>query len=66
MKMWKLSHTGVCDCAERQIAMYHLMACGDAFKCTWTDLAIPTNAGVNCAKHWKGLSNSSAIIRDVS
>ena len=52
MKMWKLSHTDVCDCGERQ-TMYHLMACVDAPNCTWTDLATPTLAGVNCAKHWE-------------
>ena len=33
--------------------MYHLMTCGDAPNCTWTDLAFPTLAGVNCAKHWE-------------
>ena len=52
IKMWKLSHTDVCDCGERQI-MSHLMTCGDAPNCTWTDLAFPTLAGVNCAKHWE-------------
>ena len=52
MKMWKLSHTDVCDCGERQ-TMSHLMTCGDAPNCTWTDLAFPTLAGVNCAKHWE-------------
>ena len=52
MKMGKLSHTDVCDCGERQ-TMYHLMACVDAANCTWTDLAMPTLAGVNCAKHWE-------------
>ena len=36
--MWKLSHTDVCDCGERQ-TMSHLMTCGDAPNCTWTDLA---------------------------
>ena len=25
--------------------MYHLMTCGDAHSCTWTDLAMPTLAG---------------------
>ncbi len=49
MKMWKLSHTDVCDCGERQ-TMYHLITCGDAPNCTWTDLAFPTLADVNCAK----------------
>ena len=29
MKMWKLSHTDVCECGERQ-TMSHLMTCGDA------------------------------------
>ena len=43
-----LSHTDVCDCGERQ-TMSHLMTCGDAPNCTWTDLAMPTLAGVNCA-----------------
>ena len=33
--------------------MSHLMTCGDAPNCTWTDLAIPTLAGVNCATHWE-------------
>ena len=37
MKMWKLSHTDVCDCGERQ-TMFHLMTCVDAPNCTWTDL----------------------------
>ena len=54
MKMWKVSHTDVCDCAERQ-TMSHLMTCGDAPNCTWTDLACPALAGVNCAKHWEEL-----------
>ena len=31
----------------------HLMSCDNAPNCTWTDLAIPTLAGVNCAKHWE-------------
>ena len=52
MKMWKLTHTDVCDCGERQ-TMYHLMTCVDAPNCTWADLAIPTLAGVNCAKYWE-------------
>ena len=52
MKMWRLSHTDVCDCGERQ-TMSHLMTCVDAPNCTWADLAVPTLAGVNCAKHWE-------------
>ena len=52
MKMWKLSHTDVRDCGERQ-TMSHLMTCVDAPNCTWTDLAIPTLADVTCAKHWE-------------
>ena len=52
MKTSKLSHTDVCDCGERQ-TMYHLMTCVDAPNSTWVDLAIPTLAGVNCAKHWE-------------
>ena len=52
MKMWKLSHTDVCDCGERQ-TMSHLMTCDHAPNCTWTGLAFPTLAGVNCAKHWE-------------
>ena len=52
MKIWRLSHTDVCDCGERQ-TMSHLMTCVDAPNCTWADLAIPTLAGVNCAKHWE-------------
>ena len=43
MKMWQLSHTDVCDCGERQ-TMSHLMICGDAPNCTWTELAMPTLA----------------------
>ena len=50
MKMQKLSHTDVCDSGERQ-TMCHLMTCGDAPGRTWTDSAIPTLGGVNCAKH---------------
>ena len=42
----------LCDCGERQ-TMCHLMACVDAPSCTWTALAMPTLAGVNCAKHWE-------------
>ena len=41
MKMWRLSHTDVCDCGESQ-TMSHLMICVDAPNCTWTDLAMPT------------------------
>ena len=41
-----------CDCGERQ-NMSHFMTCGDAPTCTWTHLAIPTPAGVNCAKYWE-------------
>ena len=57
MKIWKLSHRDdfffiVCDCGKRQ-TMSHLMTCGDAPNYTWTDLAFPTLAGVNCAKHWE-------------
>ena len=52
MKMRKLSHTDVCDCGERE-TMSHLMTCGDVPNCTWTDLAFPTLAGANCAKHWE-------------
>ena len=44
--------------------MPHVMTCGDDSNCTWTDLAIPTIARVNCANTGKGISNSSAIIRD--
>ena len=51
-KMWKLSHTEVCACGKRQ-TMSHPMTCVDAHNCTWTDLAMPTLAGVNCAKHWE-------------
>ena len=36
-----------------QCAMSHLMKCVDAPNCTWTDLAMPTIAGVNCAKQWE-------------
>ena len=28
-KMWKLSHTDICDCGESQ-TMSHIMTCGDA------------------------------------
>ena len=31
--------------------MSNLMTFGDASNCTWTDLAMPTVGGVNCAKH---------------
>ena len=40
------------DCGEGR-TMSHLMTCVDAPNCTWTDLAMPTLAGVNCAKHWE-------------
>ena len=33
--------------------MSNLMTCGDAPNCMWTDLAMPTLAGVNCANHWE-------------
>ena len=39
--------------------MSHLMTCGDSPNCTWTELAIPTLAGVNCATPWRNLSNSN-------
>ena len=52
VKMWKLSHTDVCDCGERQ-TMSQLMTCVDAPNSTWADLAIPTLACVKCAKHWE-------------
>ena len=42
----------ISDCGERQ-TMSHLMTCVDAPNCTWIDLAMPTLAGVNCAKHWE-------------
>ena len=32
--------------------MYHIMTCDDGPNCSWKGLAIPTPAGVNCAKHW--------------
>ena len=41
MKMWKLCHTDVFECGERQ-TMSHLTTCGDAPNSTWEDLAIPT------------------------
>ena len=41
----------LCDCGERNTT-YHLMPCGDALNYPWTDLVMPTVAGVNCAKHW--------------
>ena len=50
MKMSKLSYTDVCDCGERQ-NMPHLMTCGDAPNRVRAALAIPTLAGVKCAKH---------------
>ena len=52
IKMWKLSNTNECDCGERQ-TMSHLMTCVETPNCTWTDLAMPTLAGVNCAKQWE-------------
>ena len=39
--------------------MSHLMTCGDDPNCTWTDLAFPTLAGVNYAKHWEGYRSDS-------
>ena len=54
MKRWKLSHTDVCDCGERQ-TMSHLMICVDAPNCTWTDLAMPTLAGVNYCQTLGGI-----------
>ena len=33
--------------------MSHRMTCVDAPNCTWTDLAMPILAGVNCAKDWE-------------
>ena len=41
--------------------MYHLMTCGDAPTCTWTDLTIPTLVGVNdrVPNDGRNLSNSS-------
>ena len=40
--------------------MCHVMTCGDAPNCTWTDLAMSTLAGVNCANHYgRNLSNSN-------
>ena len=50
MKMWKLSHTDVCDCGERQ-TMSHLMTCGDAPNCTWTDLALPVSTVPNTGRN---------------
>ena len=44
---------GRCRAIMKMQTMYHLMTCGDAPNCTWTDLAFPTLAGVNCAKHWE-------------
>ena len=41
VNIWKLSHTDVCDCGERQ-TMPNRMTCGDALDCTWTSLGIPT------------------------
>ena len=58
VKMWKLSQTDVCDCGEGQ-HMSHLTKCGDAPNCMLTDLAMPTLAGVNCAKHWGNIYNSN-------
>ena len=46
------SYSDVSDCGETQ-TMFHLMTYGDAPNCTWTDLAFPTLASVNCAKHWE-------------
>ena len=54
MKILKLSHTDVCDCTERHTTVSHLMTCVDASNGAWSDLAIPTIARVNCAKHWDG------------
>ena len=49
-KILSASESDVCDCGERQ-TISHLMTCGDALNCTWAELAIPTLACVNCAKH---------------
>ena len=51
MKMWKLSHTDVCDCDEIQ-TVSHRITCVDAPNCKWTELAVPTLAVVNCANNW--------------
>ena len=54
LKVWKLSHTYVCVCVERQ-TMSHLMTCeeSDALNCTWSEMAIPTLAVVRRAIHWE-------------
>ena len=41
--------------------MSHLMTCGDTPNCMWTGLAIPTLAGVNCAKPLGGIYLTVAI-----
>ena len=60
MKMWKLSYTDVCDCVERQ-TMSHLMTCGDAPNCTWTDLAFPTLAGVELCQTLGGINLTVSV-----
>ena len=53
MKMWKLSHTDVCDCGERQ-TMSHLMTCGDAPNArgpTWLFQPMPVSTVPNTGRN---------------
>ena len=45
--------------------MSHLMTCagGDAPNATWTDLAMPTLASVNCAKHEEDRMDQIRLLR---
>ena len=60
MNMWKLSHTDVCDCVERQ-TMSHLMTCGDVPNCTLTDMAIPTTSRYQLCQTLGGIYLTVAI-----
>ena len=55
MKMWKLSHTDVCDCGERQ-TMSHLMTCGNACGQTWLFQPLTVSTVPNTGRN---LSNSN-------
>ena len=60
MKMWKLSHTDVCDCGERQ-TMSHLMTCyvvmpPIAREQTWLGQPLPVSTVPNTGRN---LSNSN-------
>ena len=58
MKMWKLSHTYVCDCGETQ-AMSHFITCDDAPNCTWAYLVIQTLPVSTVPNTGRNLSNTN-------